>query len=227
MSRIYPHIEEYEIGREGYTFQCTIYVKPSELTEYFKKQIVDHLGDRKVRGEICLGTTKDVVREGLAGGIYDGVIVVKNKSLPAGQHDIATGCLQYMDHCGKGRPQFWITDVCRQLKAEPKPTVSPTKILMGVYKDIARSIHVPEIHLAVDQEDEKGHEVLSKHIYPDYGYTVDPDCDYPGHTIMKKTVLRKSKHRSSLSRMLTRSKKNSKSGRKSIKSKSIIPSSDI
>jgi len=83
MSRIYPHIEEYEIGRAGYTFHCTIYVQPSELTEYFKKQIVDHLGDRKVRGEICLGTTKDVVREGLAAGIYDGVIVVKNKSLPA------------------------------------------------------------------------------------------------------------------------------------------------
>jgi len=188
MAAIHPEVIQYEIISGGYTFKCTAYIKPSSLTPYYQREIVKRLGDRIVKGKICLGTTKEIVQNGLEGHIYDAVIFVKNSSLPDGQQDIATGCLQYQDYCKKGHSQLWITDVCRQMDAHLKPTISPTKILMSLYEDLAKSAHIPELYLMVDKEDPVGHHTLTTKIYPGYGFTIDPTCDFEDHTIMKKRV---------------------------------------
>jgi hypothetical protein len=141
-----------------------------------------------VKGEVCLGTTKDAVREGLQTQLYDAFFFVTNISLPPGQQDTATGCFQYADICRTGRPHIWITDLCRQMEAHPKPTVSPTQILLRQMERTVATLGLADMSLLVDQSDLKGHEVLTQRVYPSHGFAPNTACVIDGHTIMGKSV---------------------------------------
>ena len=188
MYTIEPHVKHQTIRKGKTKFSCTSYFHPSRLPPEVQEEIVNRLGDRMVKGEVCLGTTKDAVRQGLQTQLYDAFFFVTNTSLPPGQQDIATGCFQYADFCRTGKPHIWITDLCRQMDAHPKPAVSPTTILLRHMETVAKQIGHSDVSLMVDQSDPTGHSVLTNKVYPSHGFAPNTMCVYEGHTIMNKTV---------------------------------------
>ena len=89
---------------------------------------------------------------------------------------------------------------------------------MSLYEDLAKSAHIPELYLMVDKEDPVGHHTLTTKIYPGYGFTIDPTCDFEDHTIMKKRVTDATATAVTHSRSKTFKRR--KSGSRSLKSKS-------
>lgn len=188
MYTIEPHVKHQTIRKGKTNFSCTSYFHPSQLSPEIQEEIINRLGDRMVKGKVCLGTTKDVVREGLQTQLYNAFFFVTNTSLPPGQQDIATGCFQYADFCRTGKPHIWITDLCRQMNAHPKPIQSPTQVLLRHMETVAKQIGHTDMSLMVDQTDPTGHHVLANKVYPGYGFAPNTTCVYEGHTIMNKAV---------------------------------------
>lgn len=188
MYTIEPHVKQKVIRKGNIKFSCTSYFHPTQLPPEIQEEIISRLGDRIVKGKVCLNTTKDVVREGLQTKLYDAFFFVSNTSLPPGQQDIATGCFQYMDFCQTGKPQLWVTDLCRQMNAHPKPPVSPTQVLLRHMEQVANQMGQTELSLMVDQTDPTGHHVLVNKVYPGHGFAPNTACVYNGHTIMNKAV---------------------------------------
>ena len=165
----------------GTKFQYEIYYSPIQHQESIKEDIINRYGSRLHNGQICLGITKDIVRETMNANDYNVIVFVKN----AKEEDEASGALQYWDWCNSGEKQLWIGDLCRSTTLDPKPVVSPVEALLEIFTLISKSKNMQKINLMV--QDTKGDNVsiLTK-IYKKYGFTDSQQCKIDGFLVMEK-----------------------------------------
>lgn len=169
----------------GTQFQYEIYYNPIQHSDSTKEAIINKYGTRLHNGQICLGITKDIVRETMNNNDYHVLGFVKN----ANNEDEASGALQYWDWCNLGEKQLWIGDLCRSTTLTPKPDVSPVEALLELFSTIAKSKNLRQIHLMVQDDKGPNMAVLPK-IYKKYGFHESSDiCKFDGFMVMEKPLL--------------------------------------
>jgi len=138
--------------------------------------------DGTTKEVLCLGNDLETVKRNLEDEEYSLIGIVEHEG------DKAVGSLQYYDWCGNDTPQLWINDVCRITKGT-KSAVSPVKILLEEFEQLAKKKHLDAIYLMVEDKPPEN-EVLPR-IYAAYGYhKLTDDCMMEGVIGMKKTFRR-------------------------------------
>jgi hypothetical protein len=169
----------------GTKFQYEIYYSPIQHSNSTKEAIINKYGTRLHNGQLCLGITKDIVRDTLSNNDYNVIGFVKNAS----QEDEASGALQYWDWCNAGEKQLWIGDLCRETTLIPKPDVSPVEALLELFGKIAKSKQLRKIHLMVHDDKGPNMDVLPK-IYKKYGFNESNACTIDGFMVMYKDLVK-------------------------------------
>ena len=140
--------------------------------------------DGTTKEVLCLGNDLETVKRNLEDEEYSLIGIVEQEG------DKAVGSLQYYDWCGTDTPQLWINDVCRITKGK-KSAVSPVKILLEEFEQLAKKKHLDAIYLMIEDKPPE-HEVLPR-IYASYGYrklTKEEGCVMEGVIAMKKDFRR-------------------------------------
>lgn len=170
----------------GTKFQYEIYYSPIQHSESIKEDIINRYGSRLHNGQICLGITKDIVRNTMNANDYHIIAFVKNVH----QEDEASGALQYWDWCNSGEKQLWIGDLCRSTILDPKPIVSPVEALLEIFTSIGKSKNMQKINLMVQDDKGTNIKILTK-IYNKYGFTNSHLCKIEGFLVMEKGLGKK------------------------------------
>jgi len=216
---------------EGIVFEYEYFLLPligldaKEQTDAHE-YIINKLGTREKNGVSCLDVTEELVRTNIENNEYAGVVFVKNVSNDEWS-DEASGTMQYYDWCKshksglQNRSQLWLNDICRitnQIDATKqsgdKPKLSPVKVLMTIFEDIAVKYVGSELkylHLMVENH-EPERTVLPK-IYKTYGFsTVDAkQCNVGDDMIVMRKIIKG---------RMTVSKRNVNTGKHTRKTKS-------
>jgi len=189
-----------ELDLKGVKFKYEIFFKPNKQKPEVKTYIINKFGDRIVKGKICLGITKEIVKETLENNDCVVIAFIKN----AQQNDEASGALQYWDWCNTSKKQLWIGDLCRVTETIPKPSVSPVEALLELFSSIGKSKYaLSKIHLMVQDDGGDNFKILPD-IYKKYGFTENIEsCPMDGYIIMEKDIS-KSTSRLGLNKRRTR-----------------------
>jgi len=172
-----------EIVVKGQTFVYEVYFNPSEQLAPTQQHVIDRFGSRIVKGQICLGTTKAVVKKGLEDNIYTALAFIRNKN----KGDTASASLQFYDWCQSGKPQLWLGDLCRVTSETLKPHVSPVEALIELFGQIAKKHRIRKLHLMVENACQN-YIILPK-IYNKYGFKEIQTCQaLPDYKVMMKDL---------------------------------------
>jgi len=173
-----------EIVVRAQTFMYEVYFNPSDQPVLTKQYLIDRFGSRVVKGQTCLGTTKEVVRKGLKDNIYTALAFIKNKN----KGDTASASLQFYDWCESEKPQLWLGDLCRVTSETLKPQVSPVEALIELFGQIAKKHRIRKLHLMVENAGQN-YIILPK-IYNKYGFKEIQTCQsLPDYKVMVKDLM--------------------------------------
>lgn len=173
------------LNLKGVKFAYEIYINPITHSGETKTYMINKLGDRIKNGQICLNVTKERVRTTIENNDYAAMAFVKNQDTD----DEASGALQHYDWCNSGEKQLWIGDLCRITNTNPKPLISPVEAILDLFSSYAKHLHLPKIHLMVNNKDSENLRILTE-IYKKYGFNKSQLCTKTGFLIMEKPFVK-------------------------------------
>jgi hypothetical protein len=182
-------------------YKYTFYLPPiiTELPKNESEEIISYFGNRMWKNKICLGVDEDTVRFYLDHGQVSVFAIVQ----PEGINNIASGTLQYYNHCylnsnteeqNLSLSDVWINDICRV--SESKNEGNPLKGLLFLLEQLAvQNVGKHNIKLTVEKEETNLNVLKSK--YESYGFTLNnsvnkeicPEWKYPTEMVMEKQNL--------------------------------------
>ena len=169
----------------GTKFQYEIYYSPIQHSDSTREELINRYGTRLHNGQLCLGITKDIVRNTMNNNDYHVLGFVKNVA----EEDEASGALQYWDWCNSGKKQLWIGDLCRSTTLDPKPKVSPVEALLELFSSVAKSKYITKINLMIENDGGDNIKVLPT-IYKKYGFIESNKCALDGFMVMEKVLVK-------------------------------------
>lgn len=156
-----------------------LYLVPSQLSSETQEHIANIIGTSNNRLNITKHTILDhFVEENISavGFIWCGTPT---------EPTWAFGSLQYFDWMNEGKPQMWLTDLCRM---GTKPTHrSPVGELLAMFDTCLLEHNISDMWLMVDLEDPVGAAVLIR-VYEAYGFHEVTISEKLNSIVMKRPV---------------------------------------
>lgn len=182
------------INYSGFNYDYIIYLLP--LTNPSEKnEIISYFGNRRYKGNLCLDTDEDIIRDVIDDEDVEALFIVSS----AGIDNVASGSLQIFNWC-KLRKKYdvWINDVCKvssddvilQEKTNPGSSGNPVDAMFALMEQlVVQNLEKPNIKLFV--ENIKANTDFLVPRYTKIGFQLDFACGkkFPDKIVMEKQLM--------------------------------------
>jgi hypothetical protein len=179
------------INYRGFNYDYTIYLLPL-INVGEKDEIISYFGNRRYKGNLCLDTNEEIMRDVIDDEDVEAFFIVKT----VGIDNVASGSLQIFNWC-KLRKKYdvWINDVCKvsnddvilQEKTSPGSTGNPVDAMFALMEQlVVQNLGKTNIKLFVENIQSNIGFLVPR--YQKIGFEIDFEC---GKKFSDKVVMEK------------------------------------